>query len=167
MFTTIADFERAWVAQSGGTVKLLAALTDESLAQQVAPQSRTLGRLAWHITGSIAEMANRTGLRVTGPAEDAPVPAKAAEILAAYEKSARSLGEQVRKAWTDATLVEEDEMYGEPWKRGHTLYVLIQHETHHRGQMSVLMRQAGLQVAGVCGPSREEWAAFGMPAAAI
>ena len=167
MFTTITDFERAWAEQSGETAKLLKALTDASLAQQVAPQARTLGRLAWHITGSIAEMANRTGLRVAGPAEDAPVPARATEILAAYEESARVLGEQVKKAWKDETLLVEDKMYGQPWKRGYTLYVLIQHETHHRGQMTVLMRQAGLPVAGVCGPSREEWAAFGMPAPAI
>jgi uncharacterized damage-inducible protein DinB len=44
------------------------------------------------------------------------------------------------------------------------LRVLIQHEVHHRGQMTVLMRQAGLEVPGVYGPAREEWAACGMPA---
>jgi hypothetical protein len=30
--------------------------------------------------------------------------------------------------------------------------------------MTVLMRQAGLRVPGVCGPSLEEWALFGAPA---
>ncbi|MBI2416475.1 MAG: hypothetical protein HYV28_00920 [Ignavibacteriales bacterium] len=30
--------------------------------------------------------------------------------------------------------------------------------------MTVLMRQAGLKVPGAYGPSREEWAAYGMPA---
>jgi uncharacterized damage-inducible protein DinB len=29
--------------------------------------------------------------------------------------------------------------------------------------MTVLMRQAGLPVPGVVGPSKEEWAAMGMP----
>ncbi|MCK4657684.1 MAG: hypothetical protein KAT85_11650, partial [candidate division Zixibacteria bacterium] len=33
---------------------------------------------------------------------------------------------------------------------------------HHRGQMTVLMRQAGLKVPGVYGPSMEEWEHFGM-----
>jgi hypothetical protein len=33
--------------------------------------------------------------------------------------------------------------------------------------MTALMRQAGLVVTGVCGPAREEWAAFGMPAPAV
>jgi uncharacterized damage-inducible protein DinB len=57
-------------------------------------------------------------------------------------------------------------MYGEKWTRGFTLYVLIAHQSHHRGQMTVLMRQAGLKVPGVCGPSKEEWAAYGMAAQA-
>ena len=43
------------------------------------------------------------------------------------------------------------------------LSALIRHEAHHRGQMTVLMRQAGLTVPGVYGPSREEWVAYGMP----
>jgi uncharacterized damage-inducible protein DinB len=57
-------------------------------------------------------------------------------------------------------------MYGDKWKRGQTLHALILHQAHHRGQMTVLMRQAGLPVPGIYGPSREEWEAFGMPAMA-
>jgi uncharacterized damage-inducible protein DinB len=37
------------------------------------------------------------------------------------------------------------------------LYYLIVHEIHHRGQMTVLMRQAGLSFTGIYGPTREEW----------
>jgi len=62
-------------------------------------------------------------------------------------------------------LLDELDMYGEKWARGHTLMVLCTHQTHHRGQMTVLMRQAGLKVPGVCGPSKEEWAQFGLPPA--
>ena len=39
---------------------------------------------------------------------------------------------------------------------------LLFHQTHHRGQMIVLMRQAGLNVPGIYGPAHEEWAAYGM-----
>ena len=53
-------------------------------------------------------------------------------------------------------------MYGEKWPRGLSLQVLVVHQAHHRGQMTVLMRQAGLEVPGVYGPSREEWTAYGM-----
>ena len=71
--------------------------------------------------------------------------------------------EAVTAGWDDATLAVEDDMYGMQWKRGMTLAVLINHEIHHRGQMSVLMRQAGLTVPGVFGPAKEEWAELGAP----
>ena len=32
---------------------------------------------------------------------------------------------------------------------------LINHQNHHRGQMTVLMRQAGLTVPGVYGPAKK------------
>ena len=57
-------------------------------------------------------------------------------------------------------------MYGMTWKRGTTLSLLINHQAHHRGQMTVLMRQAGVPVVGVYGPAKEEWKAAGMPTAA-
>ncbi|MDM7920662.1 MAG: DinB family protein, partial [Pyrinomonadaceae bacterium] len=66
--------------------------------------------------------------------------------------------------WNDDTLLQEDNMYGETWTRGLTLFYLMAHQADHRGQMTVLMRQAGLPVPGVYGPSKEEWLAHGMPA---
>jgi len=167
MFRRIADFEKAWRYESDVTLKMLRALTDASLAQSVGPEDRTLGRIAWHIAVSVGEMMSKTGLKLAGPAEHAPVPASAAEIAKAYEEASRSLLDQVGGGWTDATLAEEDEMYGQRWKRGFTVGALLGHQTHHRGQMTVLMRQAGLKVPGAYGPAREEWAAMGMPAPAI
>jgi len=163
VFTKLIHFEKAWQQESGGTLKLLKELTDASLAQSVTPRERTLGRVAWHIVTTIPEMMNRTGLAVSGPAHDSPPPRAAADIAAAYEAAARSLIEQIKKSWTDESLQVQDDMYGQRWKRGFTLASLISHQTHHRGQMTVLMRQAGLTVPGVYGPAREEWAALGAP----
>jgi uncharacterized damage-inducible protein DinB len=58
-------------------------------------------------------------------------------------------------------------MYGEKWKRAQTLASLVFHQIHHRGQMTVLMRQAGLKVPGIYGPAREEWSAWGMSPPAV
>lgn len=162
MFRKVEDFTVAWGTEYEGTLKVLHALTDASLAQRVDPAGRTLGRLAWHITQSVPEMMNRTGLGLDGPDEHAPMPATATAIASAYERSGRALAEQVR-GWDDAKLAETVDMYGEPWANGFTLEVLIRHQAHHRGQMTVLMRQAGLKVPGVYGPAREEWGAYGMP----
>ena len=144
-------------------VLLVAALTDPSLTQAVTPVGRTLGRLAWHITTTIPEMMGRTGLQLSGPAHDAPVPSSARAIAAVYREAASSLAKTVQESWTDSTLAVEDEMYGMKWTRSVTLGALISHQTHHRGQMTVLRRQAELVVPGIYGPAREEWAAMGVP----
>lgn len=162
MFTTISGFLESWQFESDGTSKILAALTDQSLAQAVTPVGRTLGRLAWHITTTIPEMMGRTGLRLSGPAPDAPVPSSARAIAGVYREAASSLAKAVQESWTDATLRVEDEMYGMKWTRSVTLGALVSHQTHHRGQMTVLMRQAGLVVPGIYGPAREEWAKMGV-----
>ncbi len=164
MYRTIEDFTADWLRETKSTLKIFRTLTDASLGQQTTPDGRTLGFLAWHITLALGEMGERSGLHVAVPGEDAPMPDSAKEIAGMYLTAARSIADEVQKQWTDVTLGEEVEMYGEKWKRGFALASLVRHQTHHRGQMTVLMRQAGLNVPGVCGPSREEWARWDMPA---
>jgi len=163
MYRKIDDFLKAWAWETESTLKILDALSDESLDSRVGPEGRSLGRIAWHITQTLPEMCNQTGLEVVGPAEEDPIPPSAGEISARFKEAAESLGAEVRGKWTDATLEEEDDMYGMPWSRGQTLTALVGHQNHHRGQMTVLMRQAGLKVPGIYGPAKEEWAEHGMP----
>jgi uncharacterized damage-inducible protein DinB len=85
-------------------------------------------------------------------------------MIRQYESAARAVGEAVAENWTEAMLTENIPMYGEQWPRGNMLWALMAHQAHHRGQMTVLMRQAGLKVPGIYGPAREEWAALNMPA---
>jgi len=162
MIRSITDFDRVWSTEFEATQKILKHITDSSLSQRVDVEGRTLGRLAWHVVTSIPEMMSRTGLTLAGPHPDAPVPGTAKEIFRAYNEAAVSLLEQVKTGWSDATLEQEDDMYGENWKRGDTLTSLVLHQAHHRGQMTVLMRQAGLELPGIYGPARQEWAAYGM-----
>jgi len=162
MFRRIDDFLKVWDQETGATLKLFRALTDASLAQRVGPEGRTLGFLAWHVVLTLPEMMGSAGLPVAGPAPDAPQPALA-EMVRQYETSARALAEGLPGQWTDAMLDEVIPMYGEQWPRGNALLSLVLHQAHHRAQMTVLMRQAGLEVPGVYGPAREEWAAYDMP----
>ncbi|USB32111.1 DinB family protein [Paenibacillus sp. YPG26] len=162
MFTTLKSFEESWKHESAMTGNILNALTDESLSQAIAPNHRTLGRIAWHIVTTLHEMLSRTGLVFEAPHEDAPVPATASAIAESYRQASTALSDAIRQQWTDSTLAETAEMYGDTWSKGLTLAVVINHQAHHRGQMTVLMRQAGLAVPGVYGPSLEEWSTFGM-----
>jgi len=163
MINTINDFEYHWSMEIEKTQKIFKHLTDKSLSQAITPNHRTLGRLAWHIIQSIPEMAGRMGLKIQGPAEDEPVPPYAKVLFQKYSETAISLLDQVKSHWTDSILGHTDDMYGQKWKRSFTLTVLVHHQIHHRAQMTVLMRQAGLEVPGIYGPARQEWAQWNMP----
>jgi uncharacterized damage-inducible protein DinB len=164
MFRKVADFLATYEAESKSTQKIMDALTDGCLVQRVADGHRTLGNVAWHIVLTVPEMMRQTGLDVTGPDQKTPTPSSAQEIAETYRTVSTSLAEQIKNNWTDVTLEVVDEMYGEKWARGATLAGVLSHEIHHRGQLAVLMRQAGLVVPGVYGPAKEEWVAYGMEA---
>ena len=165
MFRTIDDFLSVWKDEAAKTSEVLAALTDASLKQSVNNDHRTIGRLAWHITQTIPEMLGKVGLPLKGPGEHEPVPQSAGAIAAMYAETAASVATGVAGArWTDTELASEREMYGEQWTVAFALRAFVLHQVHHRGQMTVLMRQAGLKVPGLYGPAKEDWAAFGMSA---
>ncbi len=156
MFTTVRHFLKAWRHESAQTARVLAELTDESLGQRVAAGHRTLGELAWHITVSEREIVGRTGLEYDAPTKQDRQPPRAAQIHLAYVDGAKALASAVEQQWNDESLRMRDRLYGEQWPRGLTLAIMLYHEIHHRGQMTVLMRQAGLKVPGVYGPSKDD-----------
>ncbi|WP_059173476.1 DinB family protein [Bacillus sp. FJAT-27445] len=162
MFRTIEDFIQEWQYEGPMTQKIMDALTDESLNQQVAQDHRTLGQLAWHIVTTLHEMMSRTGLEFEAPEHESKAPATAKEMTDGYRQASSAMIAALQEQWTDETLKEVKDMYGDQWPNGVTLSVLVKHQVHHRGQMTILMRQAGLRVPGVYGPSREEWQEFGM-----
>ena len=161
MFRRIGDFLEEWQYETEATAKIFSALTEESLSQKVYPEGRTLGRLAWHITGTLGEMPQQAGIKLKLPTYEEEAPATLQALADTYQHSSDAIGESVKLQWSDAMLAEKIPMYGEQWERGKVLLSLIKHQAHHRAQMTVLMRQAGLKVPGVYGPSKEEWKMFG------
>jgi uncharacterized damage-inducible protein DinB len=163
MYRVVNDFLEDWKFESNATLKLLSKLTDKSLQQKVSPEGRSLARLAWHIILTIQAMLNRTTMAQGGPADNAPVPKTAKEITDIYRTQAEVVFQQVQKHWKDSDLQDEVRMFGEMWTKQRVLKSLVLHQTHHRGQMMVLMRQAGLEVPGIYGPARQEWKQFNVP----
>ncbi|MDY0084194.1 MAG: DinB family protein [Ignavibacteriaceae bacterium] len=164
MYYKIQDFLNDWKTESDLTLKIFGNLTDESLTKKINENVRTAGRLAWHITTSVGEMAQAAGLTFKTVEGNSPVPPTAKEIFNAYKEAADNLAEAIKSNWNDDSLSVEDNMYGEMWKRGTTLQVIIGHQIHHRAQLTTVMRLNGLKVPGVYGPAKEEWAGYGMPA---
>ena len=163
MYHKISDFISDWNRESETTLKLFNNLTDDVLNKKFNENVRTAGRLAWHITVTIPEMVQRTGLSFDAVDDKAPVPATAKEICDEYKRVSDSMITAIGKNWTDASLEKEVDMYGELWKNGKSLSSLVKHQAHHRGELIVVMRLAGLKVVGPYGPSKEEWANYGIP----
>ncbi|WP_160722908.1 DinB family protein [Bacillus sp. USDA818B3_A] len=167
MFTSINEFSQEWSYEASSTQKVLDALTDESLQQAVSSDDRTLGRIAWHIVTSTPGMLNEFGVTIENVGDGNTTPASAKEVADTFRKVSADVANQVQKQWTDESLSEVQNVFGREMPRAASLSLLIKHIIHHRGQMTVLMRQAGLKVPGVYGPAREEWSQIGMEAPAL
>lgn len=160
MFRTVEEFLNEWNVETQTTIKVLQQLTDASLSQQIAPEHYKLGELAWHIAHSIPVFAQQIGLETISLGDYRNTPEEASTIVEGYEQANNSFVEVITSTFNDETLSEVRNVFGRDSSNANTLRFLIQHQAHHRGQMTVLMRQAGLVVPGVYGPSREEWAAM-------
>jgi uncharacterized damage-inducible protein DinB len=162
MLRTIHDFLDRWNDETEATLKIFGNLTDESLKVAI-PAGRTLGRLANHIIETVTELPSKLGLPIK---EEFTHYTTVEELITHYKKSSDQLIAAIISNWDDNDLEKENNLYGDSWKNGFSLYILLIHQTHHRGQMTVLMRMAGLKVPGVYGPSKEEWEAWGKEALA-
>ncbi len=163
MYRRTKDFIKDWAYESSKTTEYFKNITNEVLLKKDHENVRSIARLCWHITITVSEMMNKAGLEISGPDDDSQPPATIQEIIDTFESLSTQLSSQVEANWVDATLVEKIEMYGELWSKGGTLNVLVKHMAHHRGQLSILMRQSGCKVPGVYGPSKEEWAIMHLP----
>jgi uncharacterized damage-inducible protein DinB len=165
MFYTVDDFLKSWLYESAVTLRLFNELTDESLKQEITQENWSLGRVAWHIVTAIRGMTEPTGLAFVAESEDFPVPPSAKFIADSYSQASESFFNAVVSQWPNNEVLDETvNFFGREMRIGMVLQFLIQHQIHHRGQMTVLMRQAGLSVPGIYGPSKEEWEQMGMEA---
>ena len=99
MYIKLEDFIKDWAIESESTLKVFNNLTDESLTKKVNENVRTAGRLAWHITTAIGEMASRVGLNFKADDPYSPVPATAKEIVDAYKEASSNLVKNLKPSF--------------------------------------------------------------------
>ena len=157
IFTSIKHFLEIWDAETKSTLACFENLTDESFSKDLVHDYRTIERNVNHIVDCAASIPFAATLPVVGY-EKKHYTNKAA-IIDAYIKNTAAVKQAAAK-WTDENLPEEIPMYGETWTKGSALWVTFVHQVHHRGQLTVLIRLAGLKVPGVYGPAKEEWEAM-------
>ena len=162
MSQSLQQYLDDWKHESSLTLNVLSVLTDASLSQTVTEtKGRSLGELAWHLATSLTGMLGAGGLQVDGPSSLVPTPRRAQDIVQGFQQASEAASAAIQAQWTDAKLSEPLLLFG----RINTTYaglltLIVRHQIHHRGQMTILMRQAHLVPPGVYGPNEEESAAM-------
>jgi uncharacterized damage-inducible protein DinB len=154
------------------TRRVLERVPVDRLAWKPHDKSMSLGQLALHIAsvpGAIAEISRISPFPV--PKFEQPSPASAAELLPALEQSLAK-ARTILGGMTDADLskiwrvVDGDrEVMAIPIGAMYRS-IMLNHWYHHRGQLSVYLRQVGVPVPSIYGPSADE-NPFAAPRAAV
>ena len=144
------------------TKKLLDIIPEDKLTWRPHPKAMSLGQLALHIAviqGSVAEIGQPDAKEVG----DFPTPeaSSRAEIIEAFTASQKKAKEIVGGT-DDARALAE-------WKltrNGSTILalprvafwrsILLNHNYHHRGQLSTYLRELDVELPSIYGPSADE-----------
>ncbi|ADH98502.1 DinB family protein [Salisediminibacterium selenitireducens] len=155
MYRKINDFRLDWLVSVDRTKKVIDTITDETMDQAIEDGHNTLGSLAWHLTQS----AFGIGRMLEVPVKPPPVeeqPKTAEELLKHYHNTTESLELGILQHLKEDMLTDHVHFAGQDMNKGQLLRMIIDHQTHHVGQMTVLLRQAGLRVPGIMGPTKED-----------
>lgn len=148
--------------EADATRRVLQRVPGDQLGWKPHDKSMSLGQLALHVAtvpGAVADACVQEPFRDTS--FNRPSAASAAELLPALE---RSLG-QAREALGE----RDDDWFASTWRfmdgeremmavpRGAFLRsVMLNHWYHHRGQLTVYLRQLNVPVPSIYGPSADE-----------
>lgn len=155
MTRTLESYINEIREESHITQSILDSLSDASLKQEVSPLDRTLGQIAWHMVTSIFTIMSIAELSIPSPGDKNDVPVAARQIAETYRSISSALISALQTDWNDMTLHETRNIYNMIWPVTQVLDILIKHEIHHRGQLSILMRQANIHVPDIYGPARK------------
>jgi uncharacterized damage-inducible protein DinB len=145
------------------TRRVLERVPNDRLNWRPHPKARTLGELALHVAivpGGVAELVAAPS-PVQAPQFQDPTPASAAELVpaldAAITKAKACLGgmddEAVLATWR--MMLGEREVLALP-RLAMLRSVLLNHWYHHRGQLSVYLRELDVPIPSIYGPSADE-----------
>jgi uncharacterized damage-inducible protein DinB len=153
------------------TRRVLERVPQAHLAWKPHEKSMSLGQLALHIAtvpGNVAQMIAQPAMQ--RPAFVQPAATQASELLPALEnslKQARAALGAMDDAAITATwkLLDGDREIMAMPRIAALRAIMLNHWYHHRGQLSVYLRQLNVPVPSIYGPSADE-NPFAQPAAA-
>jgi uncharacterized damage-inducible protein DinB len=144
------------------TKRVLDRIPEDKLAWKPHPKSFSLGQLALHIAsvpGSVAAAAVPDSMEA--PNFSQPEPKSRQEVLDTFSKSLESAKDALKKM-DDArlmsmwSLTKNGKVLISVPRIGFIRSILMNHNYHHRGQLSVYLRMLGVAVPSIYGPSADE-----------
>ena len=161
--TRIADAILMEMDQEAETTKrLFDVIPEDKLNWRPHPKARSLGELAMHVAtipGSVAEIA-QLDAKEAGTFPVDPEATSRAQILEVFAESLKK-GKEIVAATDDARAMAEWKLT----KDGSTLMampragfwrmVLLNHNYHHRGQLSAYLRELDVELPSIYGPSAD------------
>jgi uncharacterized damage-inducible protein DinB len=145
------------------TRRVLERVPNDKLEWRPHKKARTLGELALHIAivpGAVAELVG-TQSTVQPPQFSDPKPKSAAELIPALEESIAK-AKKVLGGMDDVALTEtwrlmngERELLAVP-RVVMLRSIMLNHWYHHRGQLSVYLRELDVAIPSIYGPSADE-----------
>jgi len=166
----ITRFLNVWEQETAKTVGLLKCLPRDEYDFRPDAGGRSLGELAWHLAESDAYITHgieRGQFDFGAKPAGIERPRKVEELAPAFERVHRDAVERVKKL-TPEDLDRSISFFalGPLAIRDLLWSLVLMHNIHHRGQLSLMCRLAGGTPTGVFGPTREDMAAMKAAAAA-
>ncbi|MBM7610121.1 putative damage-inducible protein DinB [Lysinibacillus composti] len=155
MYRKLEDFILEWEKNCAGTFSIIESITEEKKNVSIVEGHSSLEWLSWHLTTAPAYFCGLAGLNLELNLNPANTPATIDEIKEAYKAVSQKVVEVAKNNLSDEKLLTNVDMHGHATPIGAILRLFVDHQTHHRAQMQVLLRQAGLNVPGVMGPTKE------------
>lgn len=166
---TSHDFLQELDIETEPTRQALERVREQLLDWRPHDKSLSLGQLAMHVAtlpGSLAEVAALDRFQTTGDAIPRPSATSTAELLAALDESVAN-AKRIVGSMDDAALaapwsmVMGDQVLITIPRSTFIRRILFNHWYHHRGQLTVYLRQTGALVPAIYGPSADEFPTFG------
>ena len=146
------------------TKRVLERVPDAQLGWRPHAKARTLGELALHVAmvpGAVAQLAMKPSPAPAPQFGADPSPAKAADLLLVLDQSIadakRTLSGVDDAKATEMWTVTADgrEVFSVP-RIAFLRSIMLNHWYHHRGQLSMYLRQLNVPVPSIYGPSADE-----------
>ena len=159
--------------EAATTRRVLERVPDDRLAWKPHDKSMSLGQLALHVAtmpGAIAELSQQSPFNV--PEFVQPSATSAADLIPTLDQSLAKARDILGRM--------DDAALGNTWRLVHgdkeimaipvgavLRSIMLNHWYHHRGQLSVYLRQVGALVPSIYGPSADENPFAPQPASAV